>query len=211
MTAAPAALVVARAPSARPVLPGLEALLAEPRRASLQALLVRRAAGWAASAAPGAAFVAVEGRLEDVTALLPPGVRAFAQEGAQPAEALAAAIARIGRGPLLVAGTDCPRLGAGHGSAALDDLAAGCDITIGASLEGGWYLAGLREPRPELLAVAPEAWQRRGGIGLVLQRAGELGAEVGMLRHERLLATPADAAALLADPLLPGELRQALS
>ncbi len=59
--------------------------------------------------------------------------------------------------------------------------------------------------------MAPEAWQREGGIGLVLKRAGELGAEVGMLRHERLLVTPADAAALLADPLLPDELRAALS
>ena len=69
--------------------------------------------------------------------------------------------------------------------AAENDLAAGCDVVIGATLEGGWYLAGLREPRPELLTVAPEAWQREGGIALVLGRAGELGAEVGMLRHER--------------------------
>jgi glycosyltransferase A (GT-A) superfamily protein (DUF2064 family) len=137
-------------------------------------------------------------------------VTAFAQQGSEPAEALAAAIARIGRGPLLIAGTDCARLGAEHARAALDDLASGCDVAIGATLEGGWYLAGLREPRPELLTVAPEAWQRQGGIALVLERAAELGAEVGMLRHERLLVTPADAAALLADPLLPDELRAAL-
>ena len=45
----------------------------------------------------------------------------------------------------------------------------------------------------------------------MLRRARELGAEVGMLRHERVLATPDDAAALLADPLLPDELRTALS
>jgi hypothetical protein len=45
----------------------------------------------------------------------------------------------------------------------------------------------------------------------VLGRAGELGAEVGMLRHERLLVTPADAAALLADPMAPPDLRAALS
>ncbi len=142
---------------------------------------------------------------------MPRGVTALALQDAEPAAALAAAIARIGRGPLLIAGTDCLRLGAAHAAAALDDLAAGCDVAIGATLEGGWYLAGLREPRAELLAVAPEAWQRKGGIGLVLRRAGELGAEVGMLRHERLLVTPADAAALLADPLLPGELRAALA
>ncbi len=178
---------------------------------ALQELLIRRAAAWAASVAPEAAFVAVEGSLDEVAGLLPPGVTAFEQEGSGPAEVLARAIERIGRGPLLIGAADCPRLGVAHAAAALDDLAAGCDVVIGATLEGGWYLAGLREPRPELLTVAPEAWQREGGIALVLGRAAELGAEVGMLRHERLLVTPADAAALLADPLAPRDLRAALS
>jgi glycosyltransferase A (GT-A) superfamily protein (DUF2064 family) len=210
---APAALVIARAPSAGAVKPGLEPLLGAQRCAALQELLIRRVAAWAAAAAPGAAFVAVEPAeaVEEVAALLPAGVSAFAQEGAEPAAVLAAAIARVGRGPLLIAGTDCVRLGASHAAAALEDLAAGCDVAIGATLEGGWYLAAVREPRADLLAVASEAWQREGGFGLVLRRAGELGAEVGMLRHERLLVTPGDAAALLADPLLPAELRAALA
>jgi glycosyltransferase A (GT-A) superfamily protein (DUF2064 family) len=193
------------------VKPELAPMLDADRRTALQALLVRRAVAWAAAAAPGSAFVAVDGSLDDVAALLPPGVNAFAQEGGEPADVLAAAIARIGRGPLLIAGTDCPRLGADHAAAALGDLAAGSDVVIGATFEGGWYLAGLREPRPDLLTVAPEAWQREGGIALVLRRAAALGAEVGMLRHERLLVTPADAAALLADPLLAPDLRAALS
>jgi glycosyltransferase A (GT-A) superfamily protein (DUF2064 family) len=207
----PAALIVARAPSSGAPKPQLAPLIDGDRRAALQALLIRRAAAWAAAAAPGSAHVAVAGPVEEVRALLPPGVSAFAQPAGDPEAALGAAIERIGRGPLLIAGTDCPRLGASHAAAVLDDLAAGCDVAFGATLEGGWYLAGLREARPELLAVAPEAGQREGGIGLVLRRAGELGAEVGMLRHERLLVTPADAAALLADPLLPAELRAALS
>ena len=157
---------------------------------ALQELLIRRAAAWAASVAPEAAFVAVEGSLDGVAGLLPPGVTAFEQQGCGPADVLARAIERIGRGPLLIGAADCPRLGVAHAAAALDDLAAGCDVVIGATLEGGWYLAGLREPRPELLTVAPDAWQREGGIALVLGRAAELGAEVGMLRHERLLVTP---------------------
>lgn len=208
---APAALIIARAPSSGAAMPELAPLLDPERRVALQALLIRRAATWAAAAAPGAAFVAVAGSLDHVTPLLPAGVSAFAQDGPEPADVLAAAIARIGRGPLLIAGTDCPRLGPAHAAAALGDLAAGCDVAIGATLEGGWYLAGLREPRPELLTVASEAWQREGGITLVLERAAELGAEFGMLRHERLLVTPADAAALLADPLLPADLRAALA
>jgi len=209
----PAALVIARAPSAGGVDAPLEPLLGPERYAALQALLVRRAAAWAAAAAPGAAFMAVEpaGAVGAVARLLPTGVSAFAQDGGDPSEVLAAAIARVGRGPLLIAAADCPRLSPDHAAAALDDLAAGCDVTIGATLDAGWYLAGLREPRPELLTVAPEAWQREGGITLELRRARELGAEVGMLRYERLLVTPDDAAALLADPLVPGDLRAALA
>jgi uncharacterized protein len=206
-----AALVIARAPSSAPVKPELEPLLGAARCAALQALLIRLAGEWAAAAAPGAVHVAVAGPPEEVRSLLPPDATVFAQEGGEPAAVLAAAVARVGRGPLLIAGTDCPRLGAAHAAAALDDLAAGCDVAIGATLEGGWYLAGLREPRPELLAVASDAWQRHGGIGLVLERAREHGADVGMLRHERLLVTPADAAAMLADPLLPADLRAALT
>jgi len=176
---------------------------------ALQTLLIRRAAAWAVAVAPGAAHVAVEpdAALAEVAALLPAGVMAFGQSAD---DALAAAIAHVGRGPLLVAGTDCPRLGAAHAAAVLDDLRSGCDVVIGATLEGDWYLAGLREPRPELLAVAPAAWQRSGGIELVLRRARELGAEVGLLRHERLLVTAQDAAAFAADPLVPAELRAAL-
>ena len=205
-----AALVIARAPSAF-VKPELQPLLGAERRAALQALLIRRAGAWAAAAAPGAVHVAVEGPLDEVQSLLSAEATAFPQEGGAPAEVLAAAVAHVGRGPLLITGTDCPRLGAAHAAAALDDLAAGCDVAIGAALDGGWYLAGLREPRPELLALESEAWQRQGGIGLLLERAHELGATVGMLRHERLLVTPADAAALLADPLLPADLRAALA
>jgi hypothetical protein len=218
-----AALVVARAPGDPAALAGLAPLLDAGRRAALQALLIRRAAAWAAAAAPGAAFVAVAGPgdvavagpgdvavagpgdvavagLGDVAALLPPGVRAFAAD-------LATAVARIGRGPLLIARADCPQLGPVHAAAALDDLAAGCGVVFGATLEGDWYLAGLRDPRPELLTVADE---RAGGIAPVIRRAHELGVEVGMLRHERVLATPEDAAALLADPLLDTELRAAI-
>jgi glycosyltransferase A (GT-A) superfamily protein (DUF2064 family) len=124
---------------------------------------------------------------------------------------LAAAIARVGRGRLLVTGTGCARLGAEHAAAALADLDSGCDVVVGAELGGGWYVAALREPRPELLAVPAVGVRSGGGLGPLLARARELGAEVGMLRHERVLATPDDAAALLADPLLPPELRAALA
>lgn len=163
--------------------PGLDAA----RRDALHALLVRRAEAWAAAAAPGGAVVVVAP--DDV----------------------AAALARLDHGPVLIVRAGCPRLGPEHAEAALADLADGCDVVFGATLEGGWYLAGLREPRPELLAIIPGAAERFGGIGGILERARAQGASVGMLRHERMLATPGDAAALLADPLLDAELRAVLS
>ena len=74
---------------------------------------------------------------------------------------------------------------------------------FGATLEGGWYLAGLREPRPELLdGRAGGLAARAAASAPCCERARELGAEVGMLRHERCSRRRRDAAALLADPLL---------
>jgi hypothetical protein len=218
----PAALVMARAPDDPAALPELAPLLGARRAAGLHALLIRRAAAWAAAAAPGAAFVAVMPR--DAAVGVPGGRNAAAPNAESAGAAVATllpagvevlvardvedAVAQVGRGPLLIAGTGCPRLGPDHAAAALDDLRAGCDVVFGATLDGGWYLAGLRDPRPGLLAVAA---LREGCLGAVLAHARELGAEVGMLRHERVLATPGDAAAVVADPLVDDALRAALS
>ena len=168
---------MARAPGADGVLAALAARLDVAR---LQALLVRRAADWALAAAPPAARSSrrPEAELAAVAALLPAGVEAVA------AADLRAGVAAVGRGPLLIAGTTCPRLGPAHATAALDDLASGCDLTFGSTLEGDWYLAGLREPRPELLELAA---LRSGGIGAALEQARALDASVGLLRHERVL------------------------
>ena len=57
----------------------------------------------------------------------------------------------------------------------------------------------------------PGAELRAGGVGVALQRARELGAEIGLIRHERALRDAADAAAYLADPLTPPDVRAALS
>ena len=193
--------MIARAPGADGVLAGLAGRLDDGRLAALQALLIVRTAAWAG--AVGAAFAAApEAEVAAVAALLPAGVTAVA------AADLPAAVAAVGRGPVLIAGTACPRLGPAHAAAALDDLGSGCDLTFGSTLEGDWYLAGLREPRPDLLDLAA---LRSGGIGAVLEQARAHDASVGLLRHERVLTTPGDADALIADPLVDAELRAALS
>ena len=189
--------------------PGSRRVLDAARRAALQTLLVRRAAAWACAAAPGGAAVAVavaaggaserEAALAEVAALVPAEVEVFAQAGADAvrrgdrARRRRPGAPRAGRLP-------APRPRARGGGARR--LAEGCDVVFGATLEGGWYLAGLREPRPELLTVVPGAGERLAGIGTILERARAHDASVGMLRHERMVATPGDVAALLADPLL---------
>ena len=43
-------------------------------------------------------------------------------------------------------------------AAALDDLAAGCAVSIGPVFDGALYLLALAEPIPELLALGERPW-----------------------------------------------------
>jgi glycosyltransferase A (GT-A) superfamily protein (DUF2064 family) len=69
--------------------------------------------------------------------------------------------------------------------------------SFGPGAAGGWYLIGLARWLPEAF----------GGDAFGIAGAGE---ELGLLRMERLLATPEDANALVVDPLTPPDLRAAL-
>jgi hypothetical protein len=211
----PAALVMAKAPRVGEVKTRLEPLLGPEGCARLQALLLARAARWAAEVAPGAAFVAFtpEESLAEVGALVPAGTDLFAQEGADLGARLAAATARafaMHDGPLLTVGTDLATLEPRHAEAALDDLADGIDVTFGPAFDGGYYLIGLREPHPEVFALPSEAWGGPRVLQLSLQAAAEAGLSLGMLRGERDLDTPADARAALADPRFPDDIAAAL-
>ncbi|MDX6675219.1 MAG: uncharacterized protein QOH11_2637 [Solirubrobacteraceae bacterium] len=211
----PAALVMAKAPRAGEVKTRLEPLLGPKGCARLQALLLARAARWAADVAPGAAFVAFTPgeSLAEVGALLPAGTDLFSQEGADLGARLAAATGRVlamHDGPLLTVGTDLATLEPRHAVAALDDLADGIDVTFGPAFDGGYYLIGLREPHPEVFALPSEAWGGPRVLELSLQAAAEAGLSLGMLRGERDLDTPADARAALADPRFPDDIAAAL-
>lgn len=203
------ALVLADAPVPGECLPGLEPLLGPDGCARLQAVLVRRAAAWAAEVAPGRAFVGAsgDGSLRAVADLVPEGVIVFAQRGGHRGERLIDAVeeafVRAGTGPLLVAGTAVPRLSAAHAAAALADIAEGCHATFGPALDGGFYLAGLSGPRAGVFALPPEEWDAPGLLNTVLARAREFELELGLLRYERELRRPLDVSALLADPLAP--------
>lgn len=109
-------------------------------------------------------------------------------------------------GPLLVVGTDMPRLGSFHAEGALGDLAEGYDAAVGPALDGGYYLIALARPLPALFALPAAAWGGPEVLARTLELAREAGLAVGMLRPERDLDTPADARAALADPLYPPEI-----
>lgn len=210
-----AALVMARAPIPGRCKTRLEPLLGPEGCARLQAGLIRRAAAWAHEVAPGAAWVALDPpeREEEMRALVPAGTGLFAQEGADLGERLTAASARVldeHPGPLLVAGTDLPRLSARHAAAALSDLADGCDVSLGPALDGGWYLMGVRKPQPALFALPSEAWGGPDVWTLTLAAAEAQGLGLGLLRAERDLDTPEDAHAMLADPALPPDVGELL-
>lgn len=151
---------------------------------TLAATLLRHAVAWAEAVAPATVVHA-----EDLAAA---ARDTFERHG----------------GPLLLVAAEAPRLAALHAQAALTDLREGAAATFGPAMDGGWYLAGLNEPHAALLGVLQEGGEV---MGRALGVAHEAHLEVGLLRMERLLRTPRDAAALRIDPLVPADVRRALA
>jgi hypothetical protein len=156
--------------------PGLDELLGADGARALRAELAARARRWAANVAPGRAFEATT---------------------------LGAAEAALAghSGPVLLAAPDVPALDERLARIALDDLAAGCDIALGAAHDARPYILAVPRPDPELLAIA-----ERSLDGGVLSAFAERGVTLGLLREERRLASAADARALAIDPSSPPDL-----
>jgi hypothetical protein len=87
--------------------------------------------------------------------------------------------------------------------AALEDLAAGCDVVFGVAHDALPYILAVANLDHELLALV-EGSYRDGVLAAFAQRDVVL----GMLRHERRLASAADARALAIDPAAPPELAE---
>jgi hypothetical protein len=173
--------VVIVASLAAPLDPELDALLGAAGARALRAELAARARRWAAAAAPDRAF--------EATTL---GAAEAALHGH--------------KGPVLLAAPDVPALDAGLVQTALDDLAAGCDVVIGAAHDARPYILAVPRPAPELLGLVDGVFG-----GGVLAAFAERGITLGMLRHERRLASAADARALAIDPLAPPDLAALVS
>lgn len=107
-------------------------------------------------------------------------------------------------GPVLLVAPDVPRLDAALADAALGDLAAGCLLSFAPATDATPFLLALAEPRWEALALLALGDRTRDAFFAEILA---LGGEVGLLRSERRLVTPADARALALDPLVPEPLR----
>ena len=179
------------------------ALLGEPQDpalpAGLRAAVADVAVRWAVRhAAPGRALVS------DRVAPAPAGATAFAEpEPGGVAGALGAALAGFA-GPVLLVAADVPRLDDALAADALGDLAAGCALAFAPATDARPFLLALAEPSPAALALLGARDRHREAV---FADAMALGGEVGLLRSERRLVTPADARALALDPLAPASLR----
>jgi len=158
------------------------------RSAAVHEELTARARSWASEIASGPVSVVAEGAGAAVSAC-------FAD----------------GDGPVLLVWPELVRWRAEHADGALDDLADGCELSLGPMFDGGFYLVAFARPVQALLALPDDAWQTPDPIGLAARAAQESGFAIGLLRTERGLRHPADVSALLADPLLDDELRGLLS
>jgi glycosyltransferase A (GT-A) superfamily protein (DUF2064 family) len=209
-------LIMARAPRRGEVRQALEPVLGAERCAALQAGLIAQTLGWAQKVAPGGVLVAHEppDAGAEIRALGSSAMALFPQNGDGIAGRLADAVSRVfaeADGPLLVAWPDLPQWRDDHASAALEDLAAGCDLVLGPVIDGGFYLVALSRPLPDLFALPESVWRAGDAVMIGATAVREAGLQVGILRAERALHRPADVRAFLADPLLAADVRRILA
>lgn len=127
--------------------------------------------------------------------------RAF--EATSPGAAVAALDGHAG--PVVLVAPDIPSLGAEHERSIRADLAAGAGLLVGSAHDARPYVIVLAEHDPALVERAADGWEE------LMAAAAERGLAVAMIRHERRLASAADARALALDPLAPPALAERLA
>jgi len=113
--------------------------------------------------------------------------------GARMARTMADAFA-WGYRRVLIIGTDLPTLpGSTFGDAV--KLLAAHDLVLGPTLDGGYYLIGLRKPAPELFAGIP--WSTNRVLTLTQEKAASLGLSTASLPVRRDIDTVDDLMAVI--------------
>ncbi len=112
--------------------------------------------------------------------------------GARMAYACRAALRRCHA--VLMIGSDCPRLRKADLESAAANLNPGgkncSDVVLGPALDGGYYLLGLRRPRPPLFQGLP--WGGPRVLEISLRRCRLMGLRIRLLGRRRDLDRPED-------------------
>ncbi len=199
-------IVFARFPEAGQAKTRLIAALGADRAARLQESLTRRTLETARRlGADRACDLEVRfsgGDIDRMSRLYGTQWRFVPQQGTGLGERLEQSVdAAIGEGAkrVLVIGTDCPEIEAATLAEAFDALKR-CDVTFGPALDGGYYLIGLNESRPEMFRGVD--WGTDQVLRQSLERARQLRCKVQLLRPLSDVDHPED---LLACRRLPAE------
>lgn len=202
----PSVLVMAKAPHAGTVKTRLHPLLSPLQCAALQAELIRHTLDLTSGLGARTYLAYAPGEGEgSAGSVAPAGVRLIVQRGTGLGQRLTAAVVEAfadGAGPLLVIGTDAPTLTGDHLTAAFAALERH-DVVLGPALDGGYYLIGMRGPHTALFGIDTALWSTDQVLAAALTLAAEKGLSTQLIEPLRDLDTPEDAAALLADPLMP--------
>ena len=103
-------------------------------------------------------------------------------------QALQAALT-MGYVSAILVGTDLPTLSLSILQQAYQELIH-CDVVLGPTLDGGYYLIGLNQPTPDLFIDIP--WSTKNVLNLTQQKARALGLSVALLPQQRDLDTVDD-------------------
>jgi len=111
------------------------------------------------------------------------GIRLLAQRGKDLGERLHHVFVdlfRRGYGEIVVADSDSPTVPLSSIDQAYKQLSEeGCDLVLGPSDDGGYYLIGLKRPTEPIFYDIP--WSTESVVDTTLERAGELALRVGLL------------------------------
>ena len=91
---------------------------------------------------------------------------------------------------VVVVGADCPDMTPADVDLALERLAAGADVVLGPSRDGGYYLIGMRQPQPALFESI--AWGSAAVLASTRQRLDTLGLSYRLLPERTDIDRPAD-------------------
>ncbi len=181
----PAVAVMAKVPGAAPVKSRLHGSLT-PEQATLlyRCFLLDRLDGLCAVTAIHrvVAFTPAEARAT-MAALAPPGFRLVPQAGSDLGERLANVLGGLlaeGHPGALAVDSDSPTLPMAYVGEAARLLAEdAADLVLGPSDDGGYYLVGLRTPRPALFQDVP--WSTAAVLRVTLAKARVLGLRTHLL------------------------------